>query len=152
MDFFMEEPKVSLNGDTLTMVAKGATLTFLDKKVAVPDKPLVGTQWTARRIIDRKSVGWMQMDKYPTLHFSTDGALTIFNGCNQVKGRFTAKRSVLTLTEMAPTTMRLCAGENVQRMVAHYAKVFVDGTLSYSIDANALNIERGGDGVVAYTE
>ena len=150
--FFMGNPKITLDGPALTIESKEATLHFLDKKVADPDRPLVGNLWTAQRIIKQHSVGWMQMDAYPTLNFSSDGALTIFDGCNELKGRFAVNATHITLTAMTPMTMNMCAGDHVQEMSAHYAKVFANGTLSYAIDSRSLKMKRGSDGIVAYTD
>ena len=94
----------------------------------------------------------MSLETYPTLSFSEEGALIIFDGCNQLEGRFTTNGSELTLTNMTPVTEHLCTERDVLSIYAHYEKVFADGTLTYSIDANVLRIERGENGIEAHTD
>src|SRR5215207_9987164 len=50
------KPSVSVDGDTLTITAQGATVTLVDKEVADPDRPLEGTTWTAESLISEQSV------------------------------------------------------------------------------------------------
>jgi heat shock protein HslJ len=150
---FMEKgPRLSYTGDTLTFSGVGATLSFLNRKVANPDRPLVGSAWTGKRLIEGRSIGWMHMETYPALHFSTDGVLSFFDTCHTLEGRFVVQGTTLTVAKLVPVQPPLCTDERILKMSRHYAKVFSDGTLSFSIDANALRIERGEDGVVAYVD
>jgi len=151
-EFLMDGPRLSVSGDHLTLKGETATLFFLNKNVADPDQPLVGKQWTALHYIDQGSLSWMSLETYPTLSFSEEGALSIFDGCNQLEGRFTINGSELILTNVALVIEGQCTERHVLSISAHYEKVFADGTLTYSIDASVLRIERGENGVVAYTD
>jgi heat shock protein HslJ len=150
--FLMDGPRLSWSGDHLALTGDTATLSLLNKKVADPDRPLVGRQWTSSHYINRGSLSWMSLEAYPTLSFSEEGALSIFDGCNQFEGRFSISGSELVLTQMVPVTEHQCTDEHVLTISAHYEKVFVDGTLTYSIDANVVRIERGENGVEGYTD
>ena len=44
-------PTLTLDGDTLTIAAQGATVTMLDREVADPDRPLEGTVWTVDTLV-----------------------------------------------------------------------------------------------------
>ena len=94
----------------------------------------------------------MSLEAYPTLSFSEEGVLSIFDGCNELEGRFVINESELVLTQMVPVTEHQCTDEPVLSISAHYEKVFADGTLTYTIDANVLRIDRGGNGVVGDTD
>ena len=150
--FLMDGPRLSWSGDHLTLSGDTATLSLLNKKVADPDRPLVGRQWTVSYFFDRGSLSWVSLETSPTLSFSEAGALSIFDGCNQLEGRFSLSDSGLTVTHMTPVTEHQCTDENVLTISAHLEKVFADGTLTYSIDANVLTIKRGENGVVGYTD
>jgi len=150
--FLMSGPELSASGDRLTLTGDTATLSFLNKKVVDPDRLLVGQAWTAHRYIDRGSVSWMSLEAYPTLSFSGDGVLRIFDGCNQLEGRFASERSELRVSDVLPVTEHLCSEEHALKISGHYATVFADGTLTYSMDANVLTIRRGEEGVVASTD
>jgi len=150
--FLVDGPALAVSGDHLTLTGDSATLSLLNKKVADPDRPLVGRVWTAKQYIQAGSLAWMSLEKYPTLSFSEEGALSIFDGCNQLEGRYTTLGSELTLTLMAPVTARQCTDDHRLSISAHYDQVFADGTLTHTIDANVLRIERGDNGVVAYTD
>jgi heat shock protein HslJ len=151
-EFLMDGPRLSWSGDHLTLTGDTATLSLLNKKVADLERPLVGRQWTSSHYIDRGSLSWMSLEAYPTLSFSEEGALSIFDGCNLLEGRFALNGSGLTVTHMTPMTEHQCTDENVLSISAHFEKVFADGALTYSIDANVLRIERGENGVEGYTD
>jgi heat shock protein HslJ len=150
--FMMNAPRLSVSGDHLTLTGETAILVFLDKKIADPDRPLMGRVWTASRIIDQGSRGWLSLATYPTLSFSEDGKLTIFDSCNQLQGRFVINGKQLSLTNMMAMTTHRCTDPNMLTISAHYQEVFADGTVIYQIDANTLTIERGKNGIAAYTE
>ncbi len=150
--FLMDEPRLSLSGDVLTLTGKDATLSFLNKKVADPDRPLVGSAWTAAWYFDQRSQSGSSMDAYPTLLFSEDGMLRIFDGCRPLEGRFVARGAELTVSGMTPLADLSCTDPRVLYISAHYEKVFADGTLTYSMDAKELTITRGENGVKAFTD
>lgn len=155
-EFLMSGPTLSVSGDHLTFTGATASLSFLNKKVAEPDRALVNTLWTAQWYIVRGSLSWALLESYPTLSFSDHGTLSISDGCNQIDGLFTANGSDLILTNMSnrpiSSTELYCDESGMLMIAAHYGKVFTDGALTYSIDANVLRIERGDNGVVGYTD
>ena len=150
--FMMNAPRLSVSSDRLTLYGESATLVFLDKNIANPDRPLSGRVWTATQFIEQDSLSWLSLDSYPTLSFSEDGKLVIFDGCNHLEGNFVINGEQLSLTNMMTVTTHPCSIQNVLRISAHYQELFVDGIVTYSIDANILRIQRGKNGVAANTE
>ena len=52
----LEDARIALAGDTLTLDNGQIRLTLLDREVASPDKPLVGTKWVLDSIVDGDAV------------------------------------------------------------------------------------------------
>jgi heat shock protein HslJ len=52
----LEDAKMALAGDTLTLDNGQVRLTLLDREIATPDKPLVGTDWVLDSILDGDTV------------------------------------------------------------------------------------------------
>ena len=47
-----DRPKVALDGNALTLTTEAAKLVLLDRKIAAPDRPLVGTIWTGTTMVE----------------------------------------------------------------------------------------------------
>ena len=52
----LEDARIALVGDTLTLDNGQIRLTLLDREVASPDKPLVGTKWVLDSIVEGGAV------------------------------------------------------------------------------------------------
>ncbi len=152
VDFLSSDPALHASGDHLTLTGPTATLSFLNKEVADPDRPLTGRLWTTNEYVDRYSRSGVPLDGSPTLRFDDDGRLRIFDSCNRFEGRYTVSGADLTVAGVRQLTALECAEEHTDRMAAHYARVFADGTLSFDIDVNTITLSRGEDGVVGFTE
>ena len=63
-------PTVALDGDTLTLTADGAVITFVDREVADPDRPLEGTTWNVEGLVSNDAVSSIPAGgRVPTLRF-----------------------------------------------------------------------------------
>ncbi len=80
--FLGAAPALSLDGDVLTMTAKGATLT-MSPSAATPPRPVVGTTWTLETMIDGQTASSVPADvEAPTLRIDADGQAAVTTGCN----------------------------------------------------------------------
>lgn len=154
-DFFLSGPTLQLDGDELTIENSEATLSFLDREVADPDRPLLGSEWTVTSLITGPVAQAGDFGR-PTLQFSSDGTLQVFTGCNAGTGQFTggqlsSSASSVTLSGMAFDDQD-CSDELVTMADTHLRQVLSDGTLNYSIDAASLTLMRGDQGLMATTE
>jgi heat shock protein HslJ len=150
LDFFSSGPRITLDENKLTVTDGKATLIFLDRKVADPDRQLSGPVWT----IDTFRTADMAMatsQLHATLAFTPDGTWRVDTGCNVGTGSYTASATQLTLSRTVFSTST-CSSQDTNSLVDHIAAVLADGTATYSIDATRLTIERGNRGISAVAD
>lgn len=142
--FLTSSPRLELNGDELVLRGDEATLRFLDREVANPDRPLVATLWTVSAFVENGGVSGggapSGMTIEPaTLRFTADGEVAVDTGCNQGHGRYRVDGDRITLSELAYTE-EACA---LPVLEAKLQAVLSDGVLQFEIEAQQLRIMRG---------
>jgi heat shock protein HslJ len=151
-DFFGASPLAVQSGARLTLEGTEATLAFLDREVADPDRPLVGPTWRIDTIIrgSGPSSGASSVAITPTLEFRTDGEYGVFTGCQTGYGTYTVAGDSITLSGAAYTEEGcLPANEAVHD---HVVEVLAEGTATYEIEARRLTITREDVGLSATTD
>ncbi|WP_433192549.1 META domain-containing protein [Nocardia sp. CA-107356] len=133
-------PKWRLDDATLTLTGKETTVTLLDKKVAQPDKPLIGTAWivTALMTPNAQIRSRTLDDMKPTLTIAPDGAVSGGAGCNRMTGHATPSPTVNgpDVTFQIGTTKMMCAPEIME--VEQAVLKALDGKTTATIDADIL--------------
>jgi len=145
--FFSSMPLITVDGPRLTFTSDDATLVFLDREVVDPDRTLAGHLWTIDTLIGGGAASNVPTSRAPTVQFNQDGTLHVDTSCNTGGGRYAVDGNTLTLTELAYTE----AGCDVPVIEGRIQAVLSDGTLSFSIDANRLSLDRGDIGLRATT-
>lgn len=135
-DFLASGPLLTLVGYDLTLRSPTATLVFLDRVVADPDRPLVGTPWA----IVTQMIGGTS----PTLAFGADGRVDVDTTCNTGVGSFVRDGANLTLTNMTYTA-NTCG-----TLDKYLQSGLSDGTFTVKIVAAQLTLKRGEFILVAY--
>jgi len=151
-DFFLASPRVTQSGARLTLESADATLSFLDREVADPDRPLVGPIWRVDTIIrgNGASAGASSISISPTIEFRPDGEYLVFTGCHTGGGTFTAGNGSVTLSGAAYTEEGCDpANEMVQE---HIVQVLAAGTVALEIEARRLTLTREDVGLSATTD
>lgn len=146
-EFFGADPSFELEADTLTLMNEDVTLTFLDREVAIPDRPLVGTTWTVDTFIEGDAASSLPSPRSPTIAFEADGSLELTAPCNNGTGHYAVNADRITLTEVE-STLAFCPGAAGEVDNRFYA-VMRDGTLSFTIDGQRLTLLRGELGLSA---
>jgi heat shock protein HslJ len=138
---------IALAGDDMTLTSSAASITFLDRVVADPDRPLEGTRWVVDTIISGESASSVPSDAEATLTI-VDGTAAVETGCNTgsapvTVGDDTLSFGPLTLTEIA------CDGPVIELEAAVVAGL--TGEITYDIKAGRLTIMNGeiGLGLIA---
>jgi heat shock protein HslJ len=146
---FMESrPELTLDGDRLTLQNEEATLNFLDREVANPDRSLVGTSWTVTTLITGEVAEGSVIDPPPTLLFTDKGELEIFTSCNEGSGRYEQNGDTLTLSQLQYTDQ---ACSDVQgRFDRHIQAVLTNGEVNFVLDEQTLDLTRGQQGLGAF--
>ena len=88
--------RIDLAGDHLTLSTADATLVFLDREVADPDRPLAGVTWSIDTMIDDGSASSMVAGvATPTMEFGADGSFRVFTTCTTGEGSYPAVAAFL---------------------------------------------------------
>lgn len=150
-ELLARRPTWRLEGDRLVVSGGGTTLTLLDRRIADPDRPLVGTLWIVDTLIDGEvasstvsTVGADTPDA--TLQIVEEGAVLGSTGCNQFRGSATVSGSTITFGEVI-ATRRACEPE-VTKVERHILAV-LDGEVRFGIEGGQLRLDHpGGKGLV----
>jgi len=148
-DFITSSPALDLDGDVLTLEGAFATLRFLDREVADPDRTLTSGTW----IIDTLIQGGVAQGGFavePTVRFNA-GSVQVFTGCNAGAGEYSVSGDEITVSGMTYTE-EVCEAVDVIPIEEHIEQVIIDGILIHQIEAARLTIMRGDLGVMATTE
>lgn len=148
-DFFTSEPRIDLEGDQLTFTGAEATLVFLDREVANPDRPLTGRVWTVDTLIDGGAASNVPVSRPATLEFKDDGTLDVFSGCNDLVFDYQVDGDGITLSPVS-STRNACMGA-AGEVSAHVSQVLT-GTVTYEIQAQRLTLMNGTLGLAATTD
>ena len=102
----------------LVLTGQGATLVFLDRELADPDRGLTGRLWTIDSLVDAQAVSNVPAGVVPTVTFGDDGTLTLEAGCNTCNGTYQATNAELTFDPMVCTRMA-CLEPGASETEAH---------------------------------
>jgi len=134
---------VTLDGDTLTLAKDGVTLTLVDREVADPDRPLIGTRWVVDGLVSGGTVSSVPAGLEAALTFS-DGQVAVEAGCNSGSGAATIADRTIAFGQIALTAMA-CPEP---AMALEQAVVAALGPrVGYSIEADVLTLDAGGIGL-----
>ena len=139
-------PAVRLSGNDLTLEQAGTVITLLDREIANPDLPLVGTMWTVASIFAGDTVSTPPGNGIATLLFGADGRVQVNTGCNTGGGPYMADPARGTIT-FGPIgiTKKACIDETNELEVA--VLMAIDGTATFSISGGALTLMDGSFGL-----
>lgn len=151
-DFFLASPLMTRSGARLTLEGPAATLSFLDREVADPDRPLVGRTWRIDTLIrgNGASAAASSTSASPTIEFRPDGVYAVFTGCNTGGGTYTVGNGSITLSGSAYNEEG-CEPPLVM-VEQHIIELLAGGTVAYEIDARRLTLTREDVGVSATTD
>jgi heat shock protein HslJ len=143
--FLGAAPALSLDGDVLTMTAKGATLT-LGPSAATPSRPLVGTTWTLETMTEREAASSVPADvEAPTLRIDADGQAAVTTGCNTGGAAVVVNDASLTFGPMRLTKVA-CKGE--PQAVETAVLAVLDGDVTFAIEGAQLTLTKATQGLV----
>jgi heat shock protein HslJ len=133
-------PEWQLDDTKLTLHGHNLTVHLLDKKVAQPDKPLIGTTWIVTGLItpDAKIRSQTIDEVKPTLTIAADGAVSGTAGCNRLIGMVTVGGADVTF--QVGTTKMLCPPE-VMEVESDVLKA-LNGKTTVTIDADTLTLRN----------
>jgi heat shock protein HslJ len=148
-NFFTSTPSVVYTPPLLTLVGDGATLEFLDREAADPDRALTGRLWSIDTFIDGDAASNLPLMEIPTIRFEDDGSFAVNDTCNGISGSYIVDGPKLTLSDVMSTLID-CETDLAAQM--HVAEVISAGDLTYTIEAARLTLMHGEVGLSATTE
>ena len=122
----LEDARIALAGDTLTLDNGQIRLTLLDREVASPDKPLVGTNWVLDSIIEGGAVSSVPAGVTASMRI-VDGQLELDAGCNVGSGSVAVTDDTL---EFGPLMLTKRACEAGPSSVEQAVTTVLSGTVT----------------------
>jgi heat shock protein HslJ len=135
-DLLMASPTVALDADTLVLTAADSSITFLDREVADPDRPIEDTVWTLTTIIANDAASSIPMDAASTLTI-TDGTAAVATGCNTGSASAAIGDGTITFGPLALTKM---ACEQPLMDLESSVLSVLAGDVTFEIEAGSLTI------------
>ncbi len=149
--FMSASPAYVYNDRRLTLTGSDATLVFLDRELADPDRPLVGPLWTIDNYLDGMANTAVNLVNRPTVQFGEDGQVSVDTGCNTGGGTYTVEGNTIAFSPMNFTRMA-CVDEDASWAESHVQSVLDGATVTYEIDANHLSLNGESKGLGASTD
>lgn len=140
---FLGGATVALAGDSLTLGNGVVTMNLTDRRVADPDRPLVGTRWVVDGIITGEATSSIPMGVTAALTFTND-RLAVEAGCNTGGGTVAIEASTFTVGPLA-ITKKAC--QPAATMVETAVLAALSGQVAYTIQADRLTITNGQAGL-----
>jgi heat shock protein HslJ len=140
-EFLQAGPRWQLTGDELTLTTSESKIRLMDRRVAEPDKPLVGPRWVLDSLLQGAAASSVPSGVRAWITFGKDGLATGNAGCNQFgggpEGNYSVSGDTLRFHDIAVTRMA-CGGDkdDVEREVLQV----LSGTVSHQIAGSALTI------------
>lgn len=147
-DLLTGGPALALDGDELALTSGSTVVTLLDRVVADPDRPLVGTTWRVDGLVSGETVSSTPGDAEATLTFAEDGSVEVLAGCNRGRGTWSEGEDGQSLT-VGPLALTRMACEGARgELEASVLQVLGAGELQVDITAATLRLTAGDAGLV----
>lgn len=143
-ELLTSSPTVAVDGDGMVLTSGDASITFLDRVVADPDRPLEGTEWTLTSIISNEAISSLPADAEASMTI-TDGQAAVATGCNRGSAGVTIEGDTIEFGPMALTKM-MCTPELMD--LETQVTTVLQGTVTFSIEAGTLTLTNGDNGLV----
>lgn len=134
--FLTSGPTIVLDGDELVLTSGEETITFLDREVADPDRPLEGTTWVVESVVSDQAVSSVPGGIEATLLIEGEQA-SVDTGCNSGTTTVEVTDTTITFGPMA-TTLALCEFQDFEDAVMST----MTGEVEYEIEADLLSLRQ----------
>ncbi|WZU33356.1 hypothetical protein Rruber_02850 [Rhodococcus ruber] len=145
-DLFAAQPRWHLDGDVLTLDGGDVSVSLLDRTVADPDRPVVGTQWVLTELVTATAVSTSRVleEAAPTLTVAADGTVSGSTGCNRFTGNAAVGDTALTFGPLA-TTRAACPDPELADIESAVLAV-LSGEVRYTVEGAQMRLTAA-DGV-----
>lgn len=140
-------PTLAIEEPRLTLMAPGAKVTFLDRKIAIPDAPLVGTAWIGNGFSNGMIASVGPGSAAVTLMLGNDGRVAAHTSCEAGTGTFTSDASTITFVGLTYDGAA-CVDPTFEATSAAARRVLDGAPVTYTIKERALTVTRGGESLL----
>ena len=134
---------IVLDGNTLTLAKNGVKLTLLDRVVADPDQPLVGTRWVVDGLISGGTASSIPAGAVAAITITND-QVSVETGCNTGGGTVSMANGSITFKDLS-YTKKACPPVIAALETAVVA--VLRETATYSIQADTMTLISGQNGL-----
>jgi heat shock protein HslJ len=139
--FLASSPRLELEGPRLILSGGGTEVRLLDREVAEPDLPLVGTAWRLETVVESGVASSVPVGLEATLRVEDD-RIEGFDGCDRWSARLVSSEGgVLVLGPIARTAVA-CTGAAAQ-LERDVMAVIGARRIAYEIDGRSLALRAG---------
>lgn len=142
--FLTGAPSFTLSGDDLVLTSGAASITFLDREVADPDRPLEGTRWVVDTIFAGDSASTTPIGVTATITIVA-GTATVEAGCNTGSATVDIGDGTLTLGPL--TLTKMACDEPAMTMEDAVVATLDSGQVTFSIESARLTLMAGQTGL-----
>ncbi|MBX3130387.1 MAG: META domain-containing protein [Polyangiaceae bacterium] len=145
-DWFLKvlgsRPTLALAEPRLVMSTADERLTFLDREIASPDRPLAGTHWVGDGSNDGVTWGSSPNAQDVSVWFDPNGSVEVRTKCQIGAGSYQVQGSNLTFAGFSYDGAA-CANVSEQRLLEDVQLVLDGSSVSFAIEEVALEITKG---------
>jgi heat shock protein HslJ len=140
-----DSPRFLLEGDELVLVRGGTEVRLLDRTVADPDLPLMGTTWKLETILQSGTASSVPVGASATLRFPDGRTVEVDTGCNLGGGTVEIEEGTLIFGPIT-LTARACQGPAAE-LERQVLAVLTSPEVEYSIQGSLLSLRVGDRGL-----
>jgi len=135
-------PAIELDDPQLTLRSDDVTVVFLDREMASPDRPLVGTRWIGNGVGDADAISFGPGGEKVTVSFGADDGFEVFTGCVNGVGTYSASASEISFDAIGYDDS-LCADSRLSGLNTQVMQVLDGSPLAYEIEESNLELHHG---------
>lgn len=130
-------PTYELDGSHLVLRTDTATIEFVDREVADPDRPLLSTIWSVDGLVDKSSVSTVPAGSAATVRFAESEVQIVIDACNEGSASAKIGPSSIEVGRFALTDVA-CADAAARLEAAIIAAL--NGKVDYAVEAATLRL------------
>ena len=134
-----DKPTVRSSGTELVLANNTTELRLLDRTVADPDRPLIGTRWIVESVVDRDTASSIPQGAVAHLLLDADGTFTGNTGCNHMGGAAVIAAPTIHFSGVFTTKM---ACEDARMRLEQAVLDVLRDDVSYEIEADQLRLRH----------
>jgi heat shock protein HslJ len=140
--FLLAGPTLVLTDPKLDMSTADVQVHLLDRKIAIPDRPLVGTQWLGNGFSDGMVAGVGPGSDNVTVTFGADGKVVVDTSCQTGTGTFTTNDATITFGTLTYDGAA-CADPTFEKTSSQVLLVLDGSPVTFAISETNLTVTHG---------